>query len=324
MTHSNFIPFINNALNILPFSQGEIFSDYHEFSFDLTVFYLFCTILTESSFSPALGKKDRLSLINHAISNNVTVWSSVPSSIARIKLLRPDEKYQSFIKILFLSGEPFRLDILKYCYENLSIKNIFNFYGLTETGVENLYFECSPSDLDRFSEQSFVPIGSPLPGNEIMLTDDKELLIGGQQITPGYIGGREKNRFEIIDGKRWFHSGDIVEKIDDVYFCKGRLDNQVKVSGYRIELLDIEAALRKITGVVEAVCFVNDNSPDNIFITGVVQIADFDENKLKIELKKRIPYYMIPQKIFPINTFGTNQSGKIDRAGVKKTFSICP
>lgn len=322
MTHANYIPFINNALKILPIEKNEIFSDYHEFSFDLSVFYLFCAVMTESAFSPALNLKDKMFPLNHAIENKVTVWSSVPSSIARVKQLRPNDKHDTHIKIMFLCGEPFRLDILDYCYKNLNLKNIYNFYGLTETGVENFYHKCEPTDIIRFETQGFVPIGKPLPGNEVMLGDDNELFVAGVQITPGYLGGRDKHRFISVDGKDWFRSGDIVEQYEDLFFCKGRVDSQVKISGYRIELLDVEAGLRKINNVSEAVCFVDSSDSIEKIIVGVV-VADtdvLDLQMLKRALRKHLPDYMIPQKVFSLPQFPQNKSGKIDRVGIKSKF----
>ena len=323
MTHGNYIPFIENALEILPIEKHEIFSDYHDFSFDLSIFYLFCAVMTQSTLSPALSKKDKLFLLNHAIKNKVTVWSSVPSSIARIKQLRPNESFNTQIKIMFLCGEPFRLDILEYCYNHLNQENVFNFYGLTETGVENFYHECRREDLKVFEKQGLVPIGKPLPGNRTIISENNELLIGGPQITPGYIGGLDNHRFITIGGNDWFRSGDIVEQFEDVVFCKGRMDSQVKINGYRIELLDVEAGLRKVDGISEAVCFVDDSIPDHAGIVAVVEAEKVEDSELKKELKKHMPAYMIPSKIFKLIEFPINKSGKLDRTGIKKSIIDC-
>jgi D-alanine--poly(phosphoribitol) ligase subunit 1 len=317
MTHGNYIPFIKNALEILSFGREEIFSDYHDFSFDLSIFYLFCAVLTESAFAPALQNKDKYFLLNHAIQNNVTVWSSVPSSIARIKRARPETEYNTDIKIMFLCGEPFHIDILEYCYNNLNIKNVYNFYGLTETGVENFYYKCSADDLKQFKKRGFLPIGKPLPGNSVKITDQGELLIGGPQVTSRYIGGIQRERFEEINGERYFHSGDLVEKSEDLYFCKGRMDAQVKVDGYRIELGDVEAALRRLEGVSGAVCFV-DEKDHRKHIIAVLETVRSSEDGYTERLKDILPSYMVPKEIYSVENFPRNKSGKIDRVKLKE------
>jgi len=316
MTHKNFINFIENAINILPFKTQEVFSDFHDLGFDISIFYLFCCVLTESAFAPFMKREELFFPIDHIIQNKITVWSSVPSAISRIMTMRPDENIHNSIRIMFLCGEPFRLDVLKYCYNNLKVKNIYNFYGLTETGVENFYHYCSINDLIRFKKKGFVPIGKPLPGNNIKISSNKELLLSGCQITPGYIGNIAQDRFELIDNTRWFHTGDIIEKFEDVYFCKGRLDTQVKLSGYRVELMDVETHLRNIEGISDSVCFVNNST----LHCAVETSGSIDEKKIVYLLKKELPSYMIPKKYFYLKCFPKNKNGKIDRNFITKQF----
>ncbi|MBP98408.1 hypothetical protein CMK18_20865 [Candidatus Poribacteria bacterium] len=318
MTHQNYIQFIYNALEILPFDKGEVFSDFHYLGFDISIFYLFCAVLTESALAPVLEEGEKFFPLDNIIQNKVTVWSSVPSTIARIMKLRPTNKVKTNIKIMFLCGEPFRLEVLRYCYENLNLTHVYNFYGLTETGVENFFHECERTDLERFRNHGFVPIGKPLPGNEIKVLENKELLIAGCQVTPGYLGEIDSDKFSLIDGERWFHSGDIVELSDDVYFCKGRVDTQVKLSGYRVELMDIEVHIRKFRGALDAICFVDDRNREHKVLRAVIEADEkFPVNLLKQTLKKSLPNYMIPSTFSIIAEFPRNKNGKIDRKQIK-------
>ena len=323
VTHNNYINFVRNAIEILPFQRREVFSDFHDLGFDISIFYLFCAVLTESALAPILKKEHRFFPLDNIVNNNITVWSSVPSVFTRIIMLRPKEEADTSLKIVFLCGEPFRLDILKYCYENMRIKNVYNFYGLTETGVENFFHPCKPSDIQRFDEFGYVPIGKPLKGNTIKITKDRELLISGSQVTPGYLKGVGRDRFENIVGKTWFRTGDIVEKYEDVYFCKGRLDTQVKISGYRVELMDIEVQIKKYPTLKEAICFL-DNENDQKRIVCAVQLEegkDVDFTKLVNEINDELPEYMIPKKFFTIDKMPTNKNGKIDRKAIRKLYS---
>jgi len=317
VSHENYINFIKNAIEILPLGKYEVFFDYHDFAFDISVFYLFCVVLTESAFAPAISAQDKIWPIENIVKNKVSVWATVPSSISQIQSLSEKEKIETHIKLMFLCGEPLRLETLKYCYENLGIKHVFNFYGLTETGVENFYHECQQDDIKKYSNQGYVPIGKPLKGNSILVTKDKELLLSGCQITPGYLGGNGHEKFELIDGVRFFHTGDIVETYKDVVFCKGRMDSQVKIGGYRVELMDIEVNVRKFVGIRETVCFV-DNSNSRTRIIAVLESKNIDKKALKLFLVKLLPHYMIPKIFYEFEILPRNNSGKLDRANIIK------
>ena len=322
MTHENYINFVNNAMEILPFKKGEIFSDYHDFAFDISIFYLFCAPLTQSALSPIKKNEELIFPVAHFQKNQITVLSSVPSVISRIQKLRTNDIIENDFHILFICGEPFRLDALKYCYDNLSVPYVYNFYGLTETGVENFYYPCSKEDLVKYEQKGFVPIGTPLKGNDIMVTDDHELLISGCQVTPMYLGGIESQRFELIDGVRWYHTGDIVEKCADFYFCKGRIDSQVKLSGYRIELMDIEAQVRRFEGIKEAVCFLDDRTYAK-FLLCVCEVNEgtlMQAQNLKNYLNYLLPEYMIPKKFFFVHDMPCNTNGKLDRKKIREMY----
>lgn len=319
MTHNNYINFVNNCLDILPFKKGEVFSDAHDFAFDISVFYLFCFPLTGGAISPLLKDADRFFPLNFIEKNNVTVWSSVPSVIGRIKRLRPDMNMESSIHIMFLCGEPFPLGILEYCWKNLNIKHVYNFYGLTETGVENFYHPCVTGDLERFEPFGFVPIGKPLPGNEADIGTNGELILSGRQITPGYLSGVGEDRFFVKNAARWFFTGDIVEKFEDVWFCKGRMDTQVKLHGYRVELMDVEVNVKRCMKVQDVICFVVDENVRQRLVAVVNDTSKqkIDVQAIKQQMKEHIPEYMVPDIFLFVDSFPVNQNGKIDRKKVR-------
>ncbi len=320
MTHENYINFVYNIMEILPFQKNEVFSDFHEFAFDISIFYLFTCPLCEGAFAPILDEKDKIIPINHIIKNEITVWSSVPSIINRIKTFRPKEKITTQIHIMFLCGEPMKLEILRYCYDNLMLQNVYNFYGLTETGVENFFHRCNPGDLDDFINYGVIPIGKSLPGNEVKVTDERELVIGGCQVTPGYLGGRHPEMFKVENGIRWFYTGDIVDIHDGLYFCKGRLDSQVKIAGLRVELMDIEAHLNKLNSIDESVCFLADKGERKLLIAAVKTNGNVDFNVVKAKLQKELPPHMIPADYVKMETFPLNNNGKTDRKRIQSDY----
>jgi len=320
MTHENYINFVKNVLEILPLGKNEVFSDFHEFAFDISIFSLFACVFTEGAFSPIIEQRDKIIPINHILENGVTIWSSVPSVINRIKTFRPKDKVETPIKIMFLCGEPLKFDVLKYCFNNMALDNVYNFYGLTETGVENFHHRCVPQDLEKYVNFGMAPIGKPLPGNYVTITNDKELCIGGCQISPGYLGNASPEKFEVIDNVRWCRTGDIVEKYDEVYFCKGRLDAQVKLSGYRVELMDIEAHIAKQDSVSQVVCFVNEGNARTTLVAVIKPESGIDFKAIQKNLEKELPTYMIPKDYMILENFPLNINGKVDRKKIREMY----
>ncbi len=320
LVHANFTGTVRNVLDQVPFVKGEVFADYHDLGFVLCIPYLFCCIFTESAFAPGIEEQERLIPLNSLDKNKVTVLVTVPSTISRLRSLRKNGIDGHSIRILCLAGEPFHLDILDYCFNKLGVGNVFDFYGSTEVGCWIFSHTCAPEDLENYADIGFVPIGKPMPGNIMRIGDQEELLMSGPQITPGYLGGIEAQKFTVADGVRWFATGDKVIERDGVYFCKGRLDSQVKISGHRIELMDTEAHLRKIDGVEHAVCFVAARGGRDMIVAGLLSTCDVGIDEVREDLSKRLPDYMIPRKVFRIETMPLNKSGKVDRIVVRAMF----
>jgi acyl-coenzyme A synthetase/AMP-(fatty) acid ligase len=161
-------------------------------------------------------------------------------------------------------------------------------------------------------------------GNEAKSGEKGELLVAGGQITPGYINNEERNRtaFTVKDGRRYYHTGDIcyVDEDGDIFYC-GRTDHQVKIQGFRIELSEIEVAVRELFSLnTAAVVYLNS--------LGVQQIGLFLESyageieSVKGALEKKLPYYMIPSTIRVVDSLPYNTSGKIDRVQLVNSFLL--
>jgi acyl-CoA synthetase (AMP-forming)/AMP-acid ligase II len=144
-----------------------------------------------------------------------------------------------------------------------------------------------------------------------------ELLIGGAQLASGYLGQTEltAQRFPILGGERWYRSGDLALQ-DEAgrYHCLGRIDNQVKVLGYRVELEEIDAHLRQAANVdlVGSVAWpVVDGMARGI--VSFVAKESVDAEAITIAMQTHIPSYMVPQRVIALEHLPLNPSGKVDR-----------
>jgi acyl-coenzyme A synthetase/AMP-(fatty) acid ligase len=201
---------------------------------------------------------------------------------------------------------------------------IFNLYGPTEATVFCL---AQSGDLPLTPGRDVVAIGRPLPGSEAAVLDPQgrpvadgtpgELAIAGLQLAAGYLGAPTLTaaRFPDYDGQRWYLTGDqAIRDASGTFHCLGRIDNQVKIHGYRVELEEIDAHLRIVTGaaVVGSVAWpCVDGTPRGI--VSIIGAGSADSEQIIAALKQRIPAYMVPSRVIAQENLPLNQSGKVDR-----------
>jgi len=183
------------------------------------------------------------------------------------------------------------------------------------------------------SNRDIIAIGTPFPGTEAAIISETleflppgqpgELALAGTQVAAGYLGDPQltQARFPQLHGQRWYLTGDLaICDGDGIFHHLGRIDNQVKVFGYRIELEDIEAHLRAVSHaeLVAVVAWpLKNGTPAGLigFVGGPVD----DPGHLRELLKARLPAYMVPSAIRSVDSMPVNHNGKVDR---KALFSL--
>lgn len=321
ISHRNYIAVIENLIRMLPWKTGDVFADYHDLSFVISIPILFPCWLNGGAIAPALDAAEAFLPIDNLVANRVSVLITVPSTVARIRRMRPDGIDGFGLNILINCGEPLHLDILAYSLKLSGSGNVYNFYGSTEVAPWTFSHRCRPEDVDTYAPLGYAPIGKLLPGN-LMRVDaaTDELLVAGPQVTPGYLHGRDPHRFEVIDGQRWYRTGDKVVGFEGVQVCKGRLDAQVKVGGYRVELTDTEAHLRTLDGVEGAVCFTDGEDASRIIVAALHAARPITLAEVRDHLKERLPAYMIPRRVFTLTDVPINKNGKLDRFAIREAY----
>ena len=147
-----------------------------------------------------------------------------------------------------------------------------------------------------------------------------EICISGIGLARGYINRKELTADKFIDhpfehGEKLYKTGDIARWLPDGNIeYLGRVDHQVKIRGYRIELGEIEASLLKYETIKTAVVIQReDESGEKYLCAYVVTEKDIPIPEVRAYLATKLPYYMIPQQIIPIQNIPLTQNGKIDR-----------
>ena len=268
--------------------------------------------------------------------HRITFGAMAPSMV---RFLRPyfDEIDLPFLRYNILTAEASPLDLVEEWSKCVPSAEIYDFYGPTEATVYCTFYKYLRNGSSK-KLNGMLSIGKPLNGIVAIITDDErnilgvnqkgELCISGDQVTKGYWNNPEKNYESFFDQEvdgiqcRFYRTGDLcyIDSTGDIMYS-GRIDFQVKIQGFRIELGEIEYHVREyVNGLnVIAVAFENDcgNNEIALFIEGEL----VDTSNLTEHLKSKIPYYMIPTKIFVIEEFPLNSNGKVDRALLKNSIS---
>lgn len=316
--------------------KNYTFMNQAPFSFDLSVMDLYISLATGSTLF-SIDKEmigDLKQLFQTFKSSGIGVWVSTPS-FAEMCLADKsfNEDLLPDLELLLFCGEVLSNGCVKKLYERFNNIRVVNTYGPTEATVAVTSIDVDIQTNERFEP---LPVGRvkddcsiiivDSSGGEVPVGEKGEIVIAGESVSPGYYRNQEitEKVFSkmVVNGalKRSYKTGDEGYIKDGfLYFC-GRIDFQIKLNGFRIELEDIENNLRKIDFIDSAVVIpVNKNGRIQYLAAVVTLNRTIEEREFKIglmikeELKEFLPEYMIPRKIVIKDSLPMNVNGKINR-----------
>jgi acyl-coenzyme A synthetase/AMP-(fatty) acid ligase/acyl carrier protein len=237
----------------------------------------------------------------------------------------------SEVKQLLIGGEALSVPHVKKGLAELPNTEIINGYGPTE----NTTFTCCyriPRQLD--DNLTSIPIGKPIGNTQVYILDPHlnpvpigvvgELHIGGDGLARGYLNRPElteekfiANPFSSDPTSRLYKTGDLAHYLADgnIEFL-GRIDDQVKVRGYRVELGEIETVLGQHASLREAVVLAREDSPGDRRLVAYVVAAPGSApsaNELRSFLQQKLPEYMVPSAFMFLDSLPITPNGKLDR-----------
>ncbi len=333
MSHENLINFISWSKSTFSISSQDRLTNLNPMHFDNSVFDFYASIFSGAAMigiDEATVKSPML-LVKKINFYNCTIWFSVPSLLVFIIKMRAfSSNDMSALKMFIFGGEAFPKKPLRDL-ANLFFNKIkfFNVYGPTEcTCICSSY----QVNLDDLKDDKILPLGKIATNFNFLVLDLNmkeagdgnigELFLSGPNVGLGYYDDKErteKSFFQSPANKYFreivYKTGDLVkfDKKNNLLFFCGRSDNQIKRMGYRIELEEIEAAIGSLNYVCETAVIYKDHDMEIGKIIAFVSSSLNDEFKFIADLRKKIPAYMIPDKVFFYDTLPKNQNGKIDR-----------
>jgi amino acid adenylation domain-containing protein/thioester reductase-like protein len=332
ITHHNVVRLMLCARELFDFSQKDVWTLFHSYSFDVSVWEMWGALALGGTLVVVPREVARAPDAMRELlrRERVTVLCQTPSAFNQLieaeRHARPDDRLS--LRYVILAGEAVNFASLRPWFEKYGERQpcVINMYGITETTVHSTYRQILLADLR--SEGSFV--GGPLRDLGIYLVDRHgqlvpdgvpgEIWVSGGGVGAGYLNRPELDAQRFLrdpfsdEGGRIYRSGDLARRhpSGDLEYL-GRMDNQVKIRGFRIELEEVEACLAGHPEVRQALVVVRDG------VAGVKELwayiaADCGAARsVRRYLSARLPDYMVPTKIIELERFPLTPTGKVDK-----------
>ncbi len=320
----------------LGFHEQDVILQYSTFSFDASVYDIFSALHAGARLHLLAGdERYSVEAFTAAIEyTGATRFGILPTvffnQLSTYLMEEEAYKYKS-IQSLVIGGEALAGAAVRAFQKKLEHKPlIVNAYGPTEATVVTTVHaidDLVPDDV------STISIGRPIANYEVLIVNEHnqlcpqnvtgELLISSVGLAKGYLNQQDKTDEVFISdpvhpesGKKYYRSGDLVRLQGNVIEYIGRKDLQVKIRGYRIEIGEIEDTLAKYEGIKDVAVIAKDGADGSKMLVAFYTSRDGGElsrNGLQIFLKNKLPAYMVPSIIIPIEAMPVSPTGKIDR-----------
>jgi len=291
-------------------------------SFDVSAWEVLWPVMTGARLFMARpdGHRDATYLAQVLADQAISVAHFVPSMLS-VFLDAGGAERASALRLVVCSGEALADQLKERFFEHFPAVELANLYGPTEASIDVTYERCRPGQP--------VTIGRPIANTQAYVLDDHgaplppgapgELYLGGVGLARGYLGRPEltAERFPpspFRPGERLYRTGDRARaRPDGRLEYLGRLDDQVKLHGLRIELGEVEAVLAEHGPVKEVAVVMREDSPGGSRLVAYVTPATTDLASLGAHARRYLPGYMVPSQVVALDELPRTPSGKTDR-----------
>ncbi len=320
----NYISFLHDKVSL---NESDHVLQLASLNFDASFRDIMAPLTAGASIS-ILNDQDPEKMVGLILNSQVTCLLSIVPSVFNVLLKEWEEQGETdhLLRLVILSGERLSQKLSAKARELLGSEvRLFNFYGPSECTMTTTFFEL-PDTLNDLDE---IPVGRPIPNTEVIILNGNErvpvgvpgqICIGGVGLTHGYLGDKTLTESAFIEhpfrsGQKTYKTGDLgYWLLDGNIALMGRIDDQLKIRGVRIEPGEIEQHLLSFSGVSNALVLAIDNSKgDKELIAFILSRVRFDVKEMRSHLQKQLPEYMVPGRLIRVEEFPLTPNGKVDR-----------
>ena len=334
LTHHNVVRLFTTTRDLYRFDASDVWTLFHSYAFDFSVWemwgaFLFGGRLVVVPYAVSRSPEDYYRLL---VEEKVTVLNQTPSAFRRLAEVDEESGAPLSLRWIVFGGEALAPDSLAawVARHGEERPRAVNMYGITETTVHVTFRALTTADTVGVGHS---PIGVSIPDLRLHLLNAwmqpvpvgaiGELYVGGPGLGRGYLGRADltaqrfvPDPFSSVPGERLYKSGDLARRLPagELDYL-GRSDHQIKVRGFRVEPGEIEAALRRHSGVRHAVVLGRDDlDGDRRLVAYVVPTAPvITVGELREFLLQSLPEHMVPSAFVLLDALPLNASGKVDR-----------
>ncbi|MCY9043624.1 amino acid adenylation domain-containing protein, partial [Bacillus inaquosorum] len=328
--HRNVISLLKHQNLPFKFGHEDVWTLFHSYCFDFSVWEMFGALLNGSTLVVVSKETAR---DPHAFrlllkKERVTVLNQTPTAF--YGLMHEDQNHTDRLNIRYVifGGEALQSCMLQSWNKKYPDTDLINMYGITETTVHVTFKKLSAADIAKNKSN----IGRPLSTLQAYVMDAHmnlqpigvpgEMYIGGEGVARGYLNRDEltADRFvpnPYLPGDRLYRTGDLAKRLSNGELeYLGRIDDQVKVRGHRIELGEIQAALLQLPIVKEAAVITRTDEQGQAAIYAYIVTKDqqaANASEIRTSLKTMLPDFMLPARLIQIDSIPLTVNGKLDQ-----------
>lgn len=328
LEHRNIVGLFFSDFSVFDFNDKDTWSMFHSYNFDYSVLEMYGALLHGGKLIiiPKMMTKDPFTFSNTLHEQKVTILCQTPRSFYNLAdEMLIHHKTSPKIRTIILAGEALSVDRLKRYHNSNPHVKLINMYGITETTVVSTYKYLTQKEIS----QNVSNIGTPIPTTKIYILNDHlspmpigaigEIYISGYGVSRGYLNNPDltKERFipNPFEDGTMYKSGDLARWLPngDIEYM-GRIDHQLKIRGFRVEIGEIETTMRSYEGINEVHVDATDKDGDaKELIAYFTANKEIDIHDLKLFLANKTPSYMVPAGFVSLDFFPLTSNGKIDR-----------
>lgn len=337
VSHRALGAFLTSWLQVVTCGPGESWVRLHHLAFDASVLDILVPLVSGGAVHlPDLDVvRDVQRCARALVDSRATSVLLTPSLADQIMRFLPDEGLPA-LRVTVLGAEAVPIAVASQWATRVMPRGgrVLNAYGPTESTVACITGDLTSDDLSQ--DGGGAPLGTPLPHAGVATVDSAlrlvppgvpgELLVAGESLATEYLGMPEETQRAFITDPgrlkgRWYRTGDRVRLCRDNRFVfLGRMDGQVKLGGFRVELGEASAALRRVTGAAVVAAFMDPEQPSRL-MAAVVSDRARDVPTWKAGMRQLLPACMVPQRIACVSSMPTNGNGKLDVAALARLIA---